>query len=447
MNGGRCRALSAKPPSVTLGEVAKLWWPLAASWLMMGLEGPAITAVVARLVDPEVHLAAYGGLVFPLALFIEAPIIMLLAASTTLSRDQQAYRKLRRYTHTLSASLTLLHVLIAFTPLYYLVARGAIGAPEAIVEPGRLGLMIMLPWTWSIGFRRFNQGVLIRCGHSMSVGVGTGIRLVANFGTLAIGYRLGLPGIVVAATATAAGVMAEALFVGIRVRPLIHGKLPQEVRGAPLVFRDFLRFYLPLSLTPLIFLLSRPIGSAAISRMPDPIDALAVWPVLTGVVFLVRSAGMAYNEVAVAMLDRQGSWPAIKRFAWLLSLLSSVLIVVLAFTPSGRLWMERVAGLSPRLAALGADGLWLALLLPALTVLQNWLQGVVLYSRRTRAITEAVGLFFLFNVAILLGGVLWAGVSGLFVALVAMTLGELVRTAWLAYRSRSVRSELHIRDS
>jgi hypothetical protein len=68
-------------------RILQVWWPLAASWALMALEGPAISAIVARLADPEVHLAAYGGIVFPLALFIAAPIIMLLAASTALSVD------------------------------------------------------------------------------------------------------------------------------------------------------------------------------------------------------------------------------------------------------------------------------------------------------------------------------------------------------------------------
>ncbi len=414
---------------------------------MMGLEGPAITAIVARLADPEVHLAAYGGLVFPLALFIEAPIIMLLAASTALSRDLRSYERLRKYTHVLGASLTLGHVLLVFTPLYFLVARGAIGVPEAIVDPGRLGLMIMLPWTWSIGYRRFNQGLLIRCGHSLSVGLGTAIRLTANFGALVLGYHLALPGIVVAATATAAGVIAEATFVGLRVRPLLARKLPESSDSPALELRSFLRFYVPLSLTPLIFLLSRPVGSAAISRMPDALEALAVWPVLTGLVFLVRSVGMAYNEVMVAMLDRPGTWWALRRFAGVLACLSSVVLLVLAFTPLGRMWMERVSGLTPRLADLGEQALFLAVLLPFLTVIQNWLQGMVLHSRKTRAITEAVVVFLSVNVALLVAGTMWQGVSGLFVALVAMTAGELARTSWLAYRSRGTRAWLSARDA
>ncbi|MBZ0268757.1 hypothetical protein K8I85_11415, partial [bacterium] len=94
------------------------WWPLAASWLMMGLELPAVSAVLARLHDPEIHLAAYGGVVFPLALLIEAPIIMLLAASTALSRDRASYRKLRRFVFAAAGALTTVHLLVVLTPLY-----------------------------------------------------------------------------------------------------------------------------------------------------------------------------------------------------------------------------------------------------------------------------------------------------------------------------------------
>ena len=136
-------------------------------------------------------MAAYGGVVFPLALIIESPIIMLLAASTALSKDWASYRLIRRFMMTAGALLTLLHILIAFTPLYYFVVVDIMGAKPQIVEPARIGLMIMLPWTWSIAYRRFNQGVLIRIGHSRSVGLGTVVRLSANLVVLAIGYTIG----------------------------------------------------------------------------------------------------------------------------------------------------------------------------------------------------------------------------------------------------------------
>ena len=68
-----------------MGRIVQIWWPLAASWLLMAVELPALSAVVARLANPEINLAAYGGIVFPVSLIIESPIIMLLSASTALS--------------------------------------------------------------------------------------------------------------------------------------------------------------------------------------------------------------------------------------------------------------------------------------------------------------------------------------------------------------------------
>src|SRR5215216_839408 len=111
-------------------------------------------------------LAADGGVVFPLSLIIESPIIMLLAASTALRRDWASYVKLRRFMMRVGFILTAIHVLVAFTPLYDIVVSGLLGADLEIAGPARIGLMIMTPWTWSIAYRRFNHGVLIRFNHS-----------------------------------------------------------------------------------------------------------------------------------------------------------------------------------------------------------------------------------------------------------------------------------------
>src|SRR5207249_1017195 len=107
--------------SPRLRTVFAVWWPLAASWLLMGLELPLVSAVMARLRDPVTSLAAYGGVVFPLALMIESPIVMLLTASTAVSRDPDSYRLVRRFMFAAAGALTLLHGLVAFTPLFGIV--------------------------------------------------------------------------------------------------------------------------------------------------------------------------------------------------------------------------------------------------------------------------------------------------------------------------------------
>jgi len=69
-------------------KILKFWIPLAATWLMMSLEGPYLSALIARLPDPKFNLAAYG-IAFSLALIFEAPVIMMMSASTSLAKDYQ----------------------------------------------------------------------------------------------------------------------------------------------------------------------------------------------------------------------------------------------------------------------------------------------------------------------------------------------------------------------
>jgi hypothetical protein len=440
--------LSTERERLTSAQVFRTWWPLAASWALMAIEGPMINLFVARLADPKIHLAAYGSLVFPLALLIEAPIIMLLAASTALCKDRASYRKIRRFTHAAGAILTAIHALVAFTPLYDLVACGLLGAPEAIVGPGRLGLMISLPWTWAIAYRRFHQGVLIRFGHSISVGIGTGIRLLADATVLTIGFFLtNLPGTAIATSALIGGVLSEATYVAFRVRPVLRRHLlAEEPSGTPLTTAAFLRFYVPLSLTSIIFLGVRPILTAGISRMPNPLESLAAWPVIGGLTFLFRSVGTAYNEVVIAHIQEPGSTPALRRFAVGLILGTSLGMLLITATPLSRVWFGTITGLSEDLVTFSLSAVWFALLLPAASALQSWFQGIILYSERTRAITEAILIYLVVITVALWLGIAWAHVSGIHVAFVAMTLAEVARNGWLLWRSRAVRASLAARD-
>lgn len=430
-----------RPSPLNLPRIFNTWWPLAASWLLMSIEGPALSAIVARLANPTINLAAYGGVVFPLALVIESPIIMLLAASTALSRDWASYVRIRRFMMTTSAALTALHLLVVFTPLYDLVVNGLLHTPAEIVEPARIGLIIMTPWTWSIAYRRFHQGVLIRFGHSRAITTGTFIRLAADIIILSVGYIVhDIPGIVVATTAVAVGVISEAAYVGLVVRPVLRNQLRlARPVDPPLTHTAFMAFYLPLVMTSLIMLLVNPIGSAAMGRMPSPIESLAVWQVLGGLIFMIRSLGVAYNEVVVALLDEKGSAHGLKLFATILVTCLTVLWILLVATPLANIWFTRMMALDPQLAQIAQAGAWFAIPLPAMAVLQSWFQGSILHSRRTSAITEAVVIYLLFNVVTLVLGILWGKTTGLFIGLGSLVLSSFVQTLWLWLRSRSAR--------
>ncbi len=415
----------------------------------MGAELPLLSAVVARLPNPAINLAAYGGIVFPLALIIESPVIMLLAASTALSKDEASYELIRRFMMITGAALTLLHILIAFTPLYYFVAESLLGAPDVIVEPGRIGLMIMTPWTMSIAYRRFNQGVLIRYNHSKKVGVGTVVRLTADLIVLMIGYSIGtIQGIVVATCAVSAGVICEAIYSGIAVRPVVRDQVKvMPVVEPALTLPSFLKFYIPLVLTSLLTLLVLPLGSAALSRMPIALASLAVWPVISGLTFMFRSIGVAYNEVVVALLEEPLSTQSLRRFTGMLTAITTSLILIMAVTPLSLFWFQVISGLEPELANMGVTGLIIAIPTAGLAVLQSWYQGTILYGGRTRGITEAVVIYLVTCTGLLWAGVSWGQITGLYWGLAAFTIAMFTQTIWLWFRSRPDERMVQERDN
>ncbi len=427
--------------TLQIGTVYQRWWPLALSWMLMAVAVPIILAVVGRFPDQEIHLSAYGSFALPIGLFFEAPVLMLLAASTALCTNRAAHQRVWRFMMGAAAVLTGLHALVAFTPLSYFVLQDLMDAKPELVEPARIGLMISVPWTWAIAYRRFHQGVLIRFGHSKSVGAGAGVRLATICISLGVGYylltrtELTPSGVVVGTGAHALGVVVEAVFIGLWVRPVRRRQFYEEEQdGDAPEWSEFFRFYTPLALTSMISLATRPLYSAGMTMMPAETASLATFPVVIGVLWPLRSAGMAFKEVVVALLEKPGAEKVLVRFTTYVIIGVTALLVLFAATPLATFFFSELAALQPHLIERAESGIWLVALIPGLTVLMNLYQGQIVYAGDTVGITESV-VVNLLTVGLILGVGVWLQwVSGLYMALGGMTLGYLLQTAWLWFR-------------
>ena len=422
---------------VTMGTVFRLWLPLAASWALMGAEGPTISAFIGNLPDEIAMLGGFGA-AFALALVVEGPIIMLLAASTALCGDLESYRKVRRFMWAAAVALTAVHAAIAFTPLYDFIAQRIFDLPAEMVEPGRVGLQLLTPWTGCIAYRRFQQGLLIRFGRSKLVMVGTMLRLLTLVTVLPLcGWVFGLSGVASGTLAMSVAVLVEALFSGWAAAPVVREILPgQPPAETPLHRRGFLAFYIPLAMTPLLTLLIQPAGQAAMTRMPNADLSLAAWPAVHGLVFLVRSTGFAFNEVVVALLARPDAKPALRRFTWVLGGSTMALLALLALSPLGGLWFQGVSSFGDELAGVAATALLFTMLMPGYQALQSWFQGRLVYSRQTRGVTEAVAIYSILALCGLRLVTWMDRWTGIYAAGTVFTCCGLLQTFWLARRAR-----------
>jgi len=429
--------------NLTLRKVFKTWLPLVASWMLMSIELPTINAIVARLPNPEVNLAAYGGVVFPIALTIEAPVIMLLAASTALSRDWKSYQRLKKITLWMGFFLAGLHLVVALTPIYDFIVTVLLGVPEAVIEPGRLGLIFLSPWTLGIAYRRFQQGAMIRFGNSRMVGETTVVRLITVSIVLVIGITTkSIPGTILAGAAQGLGVSFEAIYAGLRIR-----KIRSEIQKAPpaekpLTFKRFISFYIPLALTSSLWLLWQPLISATVSRMPNPLESLAIWSVITGLLFMFRAPGMAYNEAVVALLDEPRSFPVLRKFVWASSLSIFIIASLAVITPLSRLWFMYAANLAPGFVPIAMTALAMGVPLTFISMYISFYQGIIVNMEKTGPVAEAVVVFLLSMGAVLAAGVITEAYKGVYVASAAYMIAHLAQAIWLMFRSRKQRQVL-----
>ena len=427
---------------LTQRRVFRFWLPLAATWLMMSVEGPFLAAVIARLAEPIYNLAAYG-VAFSLALVVEAPVIMLMSAATALARNRLSYLRLRTFTHVLNATVTLAMGVALLPPVFDTIALGLIGLPPEVASRTHIALLILLPWPAAIGIRRLYQGALIRHGLTRRVAYGTVVRLTAMSGTAFLLARHGgIEGAWVGAAALTMGVSCEAvasrLMVGGTLRNLMQ--TPGEASGAASSWVALTRFYYPLALTTLLSLGIHPVVTFFVGNSRSALESLAVLPVIGSLVFIFRSLGLGYQEVVIALIgDDQEGYAPLRSFGILLSLGVAVGLSLIAWTPLAGVWFRVVSGLSPELTTFAITPTRILSAIPGLTALLSFQRAVMVMRNTTNAITWAtiieVGLVVV---------VMWLSIShldaiGAVAAAAALLIGRIGANLYLAPAMRTQR--------
>ncbi len=434
--------------TVTQRRIFWFWLPLAAMWIMMAIEQPVVAAVMARLPDPALNLAAFG-VTFALALMVEGPVVMLLTAGTALPKDRQSYQRLMHFTHLMAGGLTALHLLLALTPLYGLLVGKLIGAPTEVIELSRVGFLLMTPWTAAIAYRRLWQGVLIRFNRTNVVPLTIAARLITT--TLVLGTGLlwaRFPGVYVASVALSLGVTAAMIVSYAFARPTIQAHLTTDAGGETLLtWPDLLTFYVPLALTSLIVLANQPLFSTALARAADPLLSLAVWPVVMSLVFLGRSIALSFQEVAVALLGDRASYGQLRHFARVVAGVLAVIFMGITWTPLARIWFASVAGLSPELVSFALLPAAISALAPAIATLISWQRGVLVHTKQTQYVSRSVMVSLTVLVTMLVAGIGLTPLPGAVVAAVALSVSLLAEWGYVSWRGRIAAQEAGLVDT
>ncbi len=408
------------------------WLPLAATWLMMSFEGPFLTAIIARLAEPKFNLAAWG-VAFSFALIIEAPIIMIMSASTALVENRTSFIKLRKFTNIINTTITLVMFILIIPVIFNFITLRLIGLPEEVSRLTHIATILLLPWPAAIGFRRFYQGILIRHNLTRRVAYGTILRLFSISITALLLYSFAdLPGVSIGAISLSTGVLVEALASRIMVHRTVSMLLDTDDEAEPLSYRKIYTFYYPLALTSLLALGVHPLVTFFVGHSRMALESLAVLPVINSLVFIFRSIGLSYQEVGIALIGRNWEgFKAVKEFAWLLVISVVIILGIISFTPLAHFWFGSISGLSPELTEFSILPLQIMVIMPGLSVLLSYQRSLLVASRNTGPLTWATALEVLGIILVLFISTLYFDVIGAVGASMAFITGRLAANIYL----------------
>ena len=409
---------------------------------MMAFEQPFLVSVIARLDDPKFNLAAFG-IAFSFALIIEAPVIMLMSASTALVNDRNSFRKLKRFTDGLNVGIVLLQLILLLPPIFNFIVQDLMGVPDHVARLTYIALFLLIPWPPAIGYRRFYQGILIRNNLTRRVTYGTMVRLsiiaLAGF----ILYYTGIEGAYVGAATLSMAVFCEAIASWLMARKTVKrilkdGDMVDEHHttgnsNERISYRFITRFYTPLALTSLLSLGVHPFVTFFLGRSHMAIESLAVLPVVNSLVFIFRSMGLSFQEVNIALIgNRKQNYRMLRKFAFLLGCAVTFLLGIIAFTPLANVWFVKVSGLTTELADLAYLPLKILILLPALSVLLSFQRSTLVVANRVRPISYATAIELGMIILVLFIGIAGFNFIGVIAATLAYVIGKGASTLYLS---------------
>ena len=356
-------------------------------------------------------------------------------------KDRASYLLVRRFTLHWIVLLTAVSILIAFTPLFDLIIMGWLDVPTEVAVWVRPGLQIMVFWSAAIAWRRFLQGVLIRFNRTKMVAWGTAVRLFfVAITVIGLGFFTDLPGIVSGASAWMAGVLTEAAFATWAIRPLLQNELAPDsppADGSAVSYRQLFWFHLPLAGTALLSLLAQPMVQSSLSRLSQPTQSLAAWPILFQITLMTRAAAFSLPEVVIALSKKPNMFRPLRTFSFRLAAALIALMLLVIFTPAARFYIFVVQDMTEAVGNLAMSSVILFMFFPALAALTSWLRGLLINEQATKAINVGMGINLTVTAVGLIVGVL-NQLPGLPTAAIALNIASAAEVAYLSWRAGRV---------
>ena len=356
----------------------KFYWPLALMGLVMLLGKQFENGVLASYDDPARMLATYAfacGVFFPFnALLVFVPQMV-----NVLARSQRGRRVCFRFTLAACLGISVPVVAAGFSSPGKAAIAWFFDLDGQTLATVIRYVRFMLPLVVIRGMRQYYIGMLVQARQTVTVTLLQVVHVTVMIGVLLLGLYRGWPAVttLVAAQLVASGVAVASSWWMYRLRY----RLPQRREHEDLTYAQVLRFFWPVAMTSGMFAFSRPILYAFVNRTAAGVAAVAALRVAFDLGMIFHAPLNQFRNLFTTFGD--GDLAGKRRFMGRITLGLTVAMVLVAFTPLGRLAMQGLMDLRGEVLDFACQVLMVLCATPLVISIRNYFHGHLLTRRRT----------------------------------------------------------------
>ncbi|KZE80578.1 multi antimicrobial extrusion protein MatE [Paenibacillus elgii] len=332
---------------ITFRQLLAFFVPLGMSASLVTISHVIINSTLARAASPEIVIASYA---LPMSILgiTERPAVLLRQTCSALVRDRLSFRALTAVSLYVLGAIFLIGAFISYTPVGPWVFLRLFGVDAAMVEPMVEVYRVLMFVSIFSGIRCMFHGIIIYNMRTKWLTIGMAIRLAGMYALSLYFIRTGVTSGTVGAVIFLTGMVIEAAVSLWEGRALLKHEIPEKLPDHPIEKpSQVFRFYRPLLFSSVIAVISGPAINAFLGKTTDLKLAIASFAIAASLTNLVQSFFSYIHQIVLNFYRKDAA--SVVRFTLLLSLIPSLLIALLAYTPAGPWFMQHVMGVSERL--------------------------------------------------------------------------------------------------
>ncbi len=424
----------SSPQLPTQSELFKLFVPLAVSGIFFPLARPMINAGLARSENPEWALAAFA-VALSITMPIMSPLFGLRQVATALSTDRDMLGRIRTLTLTLGGLATVLLLILCIPPIYSFFVEDIMAIPPQISQMGA-PVLLVLAVTPILGVGRgYYQGILVHYKKAGPIGTGAFFYVIGIGLTLLLGsHFFTLEGALLAAIASLIGQILYVLIVAIPTFPIIKNQMPALSNAIPnqnRTNRYLLIFFFPLAISTILTALVDPALQTGMARAPNPTTSLAAYAIAASLGWLARTPLWNAQQIVISQATNKLSYEKTKIFMLRLGLIATALVSLIGMPYISDFVFTTLMGVTGDIKILAVSGFRWMLPLIFLQTLRSLYHGVLIRQGLTTQIQYASMLKLPAIIVVLILGLWYGDLEGIYIAIVASCLSETLEIYWL----------------